>query len=94
VTEAFATVSMVTYDGNGTVTAVGFSHGATTGVRGGTPVTGTYFVNADCTGGETTNIPGAPPLVDRFVIVDKGREIRTVVVSPDTTIGTANLRRK
>lgn len=92
-TEQFVTISMVTYDGEGTFTAEGVSHGQTTGVRGG-PVTGTYFVNADCTGGQTTYIPGIPPLEDRFVIVDNGREVRTVVVAPLTTIATANLRKK
>src|SRR4029434_6921966 len=57
--EQFATISMVTYDGEGTFTAEGVSHGQTTGVRGG-PVSGTNFVNADCTGGQTTHIHGVP----------------------------------
>jgi hypothetical protein len=92
-TEPFVTISLVIYDGEGTFTADGVSHGQTTGVRGG-PVEGTYFVNADCTGGQTTFIPGVPPLEDRFVIVDNGREVRTVVVSPLTTIASANLRKK
>ena len=91
--EPFVTISMVTYDGEGTFTADGVSHGQTTGVRGG-PVDGIYFVNADCTGGQTTYIPGLPPLEDKFVIVDNGREVRTVVVSPLTTIASANLRKK
>jgi hypothetical protein len=91
--EQFVTISMVTYDGQGTFTAEGVSHGQMTGVRGG-PVDGTYFVNADCTGGQTTFIPGVPPLEDRFVIVDNGREVRAVVVSPLTTIASANLRKK
>jgi hypothetical protein len=91
--ELFVTISMVTYDGEGTFTAEGVSHGQTTGVRGG-PVDGTYYVNADCTGGQTTFIPGVPPLEDRFVIVDNGREVRTVVVSPPTTIASANMHRK
>jgi hypothetical protein len=93
VIEQFVTISMVTYDGQGTFTAEGVSHGQTTGVRGG-PVEGTYFVNADCTGGQTTFIPGVPPLEDWFVIVDNGQEVRTVVVSPLTTVATANLRKK
>jgi hypothetical protein len=93
VTEQFVTISMVTYDGEGTFTAEGVSHGQVTGVRGG-PANGTYFVNPDCTGGQTTNIPGVPLLEDRFVIVDAGREVRTVVVAPQTTIATANLRKK
>ena len=94
VSESFATVSMVTYDGEGGFTAVGVSHGQTTGVRAGLPVTGTYSVNADCTGGQTTNIPGVPTLEDSFVIVDSGREVMTVVTAPLTTIATANLRKK
>lgn len=93
VTESFTTVSMVTYDGEGRFTAEGVSHGQTTGVRVG-PATGTYFVNADCTGGQTIFIPGVPPVEDKFVVVDNGWEIRTVVVSPLTTIATANLRKK
>ena len=92
--ETFATVSLVSYDGQGGFTAVGVSHGQTTGVRGGLPVTGTYHVNPDCTGGQTTNIPGVQPLEDSFVIVDNGREVRTVVIAPVTTIATANLRKK
>lgn len=92
--EAFTTVSMVTYDGRGSFTAMGVSHGQTTGVREGLPVTGTYYVNPDCSGGQTTNIPGVPPLEDRFVIVDNGHEVRTVVIAPATTIATANLRKK
>ena len=67
--------AMVTYNGNGTFTAVGVSHGQTSGVRGGSPITGTYFVNADCTGGQTTYVPGAPALEDSFVIVANGREV-------------------
>ena len=92
--ETFTTIAMVTYDGKGTFTAVGVSHGQTSGVRGGAPITGTYFVNPDCTGGQTTYIPGAPALEDNFVVVANGREVRTVVVSPQTTIATANLRKK
>jgi hypothetical protein len=92
--ESFATISMVTYDGQGGFSAIGVSHGQVTGVREGLPVTGTYYVNADCSGGQTTNIPGVPPLEDRFVIVDNGAELRTAVVAPLTTIATANLRKK
>jgi hypothetical protein len=43
--ESFATVSMVTYDGQGGFTALGVSHGQLTGVRAGLPVSGTYYVN-------------------------------------------------
>jgi hypothetical protein len=91
--EMFATVSMVTYDGQGGFTALGVSHGQTSGVVG-RPVTGSYSVNPDCTGGQTTYLPGIPPLEDHFVIVDNGREVRAVVIAPATTIATANLRKK
>ncbi len=57
-TEPFVTVSMVTYDGNGAFTAEGVSHGQTTGVRGG-PVLGTYYVNPDCTGGQSPTFQGS-----------------------------------
>jgi hypothetical protein len=92
--ETFVTISMVSYDGQGGFTAAGVSHGQITGVRAGLPVEGTYHVNPDCTGGQTTFIPGLPPLEDNFVIVDNGREVRTVVVAPLTTIASANLRKK
>ena len=92
--ESFTTVSMVMYDGHGTFTAVGTSHGQMTGVREGVAATGTYYVDPDCTGGQITYIPGAPLLEDRFVITDNGREVRTVVISPTTTIATANLRKR
>jgi hypothetical protein len=85
---------MVTYDGQGSFEAIGTSHGAVTGVREGAAVTGTYYVNPDCTGGQITYLPGLPPLEDRFVIVDGGREVRTVVISPATTIATAHLRKR
>jgi hypothetical protein len=94
VSESFTTVSMVTYDGRGTFTAIGTSHGEVTGVREGVAVTGAYYVNPDCTGGQVTYIPGVPPLEDRFVVVENGHEVRTVVVSPATTIATANLRKR
>jgi hypothetical protein len=85
---------MVTYDGQGSFDAIGTSHGAVTGVREGAAVNGTYYVNPDCSGGQVTYLPGLPPLEDRFVIVEDGREVRTVVISPATTIATANLRKR
>lgn len=94
-TETFVTVAMVTYDGNGTFTSIGTSTGSLTGSRTSV-ATGTYHVNKDCTGTETTNIPvpGVPPIEDNFVIVDQGREVRTVVTKPSGMISTANLRSK
>jgi hypothetical protein len=47
-----------------------------------TPATGTYSVNADCTGTFTINFTdGRPPVVANFVVADNGDEIDTVVIS-------------
>ena len=92
VTETFVTLSLVTFDGKGGFTAQGVSHGATTGIRKG-PATGTYTVNADCTGAWTTNIQGVPPLLAEIVIVDRGREVfATSVSTPE--VSSARARRK
>jgi hypothetical protein len=92
VTEAYVTLSLVTFDGRGGFTAQGVSHGATTGVRKG-PAMGTYTVNADCTGGWTTNIQGVPALVAEIVIVDRGQEVFANSVSA-SEVSSARARRK
>jgi len=47
-----------------------------------TPATGTYSVNADCTGTFTINFTdGRPPVVANFVVGVNGDEIDTVVIS-------------
>jgi hypothetical protein len=44
---------------------------------------GTYQVNGDCSGTHQWQLAGsAITLTDRFVIVDRGREVRNFVVSP------------
>jgi len=92
VTENFVTISLVTFDGKGGFTAEGVSHGSTTGVRRG-PATGTYTVNANCTGSWTTNIPNVPPLPAEIVIVDRGREVFANAVSA-TELSSGRARRK
>jgi hypothetical protein len=77
ITETFVTLAMVTFDGRGAFTAKGESHGTTTGIRKG-PSTGVYTVNLDCTGTWTTFIPGVPPIVADFVLLDRGREARVI----------------
>ncbi|MEO8077315.1 MAG: hypothetical protein ABI818_13370 [Acidobacteriota bacterium] len=46
--------------------------------------TGTYKINADCTGEAEIIIPGSPfsPVILRLVVGNEGREIRTVVSKP------------
>ena len=44
------------------------------------PGTGTYTVNADCTGSASIDVaPGNPPLNFHFLVVDSGRQILLVV---------------
>jgi hypothetical protein len=75
-------VVLQSYDGNGHITQV--DHVVVDGAppsEAWRPGTGTYSVNADCTGTATITIPtsGAPPLVVYFVVSKGGREIRQVV---------------
>ena len=75
-------VVLTTYDGNGHFTQV--DHVVDDGTpppQAWRPATGTYTVNADCTGKATINFPLSPqpPLVVYFVVVNNGKEIRQVV---------------
>jgi hypothetical protein len=70
------------YDGNGHITQV--DHVVVNGMpppEPWRPGTGTYTVNADCTGKAILTIPSnpGPPLVLYFVVVKQGKEIRQVV---------------
>lgn len=69
------------YDGNGHLTQV--EHVVVDGAPPSetwTPGSGTYTVNADCTGSATITIPssGGPPLVVFFVVTKHGRMVREV----------------
>ncbi|MEO7275127.1 MAG: hypothetical protein ABIX28_14315 [Vicinamibacterales bacterium] len=58
-------------------------------------VSGTHEVNADWTGTSTLFVPTLPfPIVSRLVIVDNGREVKKIVVSPLSNIVTATFDRK
>ena len=79
------------YDGQGNFTQVQTEKGALTPA----PVIdvhsfGTYVVNPDCTG--TATIPGGAQA--RFVIVDNGKEIRWIVVSPTVVTISGNAIRQ
>ena len=70
------------YDGHGHITQV--DHVVVDGAppsEAWRPGSGTYSVNADCTGTATLTIPSspAPPLVVYFVVTKEGKEIRQVV---------------
>jgi hypothetical protein len=73
-------VAMTDFDGKGKFTQHDFI------VVNGQPVgtefeaeTGTYKVNSDCTGTATINYTKGSEIVLQLVVVDRGREFRTVV---------------
>lgn len=71
-----------TYDGAGNFTQVDNIKGSVTGIVPDRPGSGTYEVNADCTG-TTSFVPGPGiSIEERFVIVDYGHEIRSITSSP------------
>lgn len=93
-TEQFVGTAIRTYDGTGGFTQVDNSHGALTGARRNVPATGTYVVNADCTGTSMIFFPGAPfPVETAFVIVDDGEVVNDAVMAPQPNLVTAVLRR-
>lgn len=75
-------VAMTHFDGEGGLTQVDYA------TRNGVPMsadwrpaTGSYAINADCTGtAEIIPADGTPVLRLRLVVTDHGREIRTAVV--------------
>lgn len=81
----FAGVNLDTFDGKGTITAVGF---ATVDGNGGLQTeTGTYRVNPDCTGTYEVQIsPGGFTAHAFFVIDDGGNELQIIVTDPGTVI--------
>ena len=81
------------FDGLGNLTGTENIHGSISGLVPDRLVTGTYSINEDCSGTMNLTAPGITPLEMRFVLVDKGKEIRAAVMSPATVMVTANGRR-
>ena len=79
-------VAMTNFDGHGNLSQVDFT------TRNGAPLTadwrpavGTYAINADCTGtAQIVPADGTPAVNLRLVVVDRGREVRTIVVGNAT----------
>jgi hypothetical protein len=80
---------LVTYDGFGNFSSIANIKGAGTGIVPNRPGTGVYTVNVDCTGTmKSQPVPGL--LVEEaLVIIDRGREIRSITVSPQLLMVTA-----
>ena len=81
-------VNTRTFDGAGSFTQIDNVKGSLSGVPfPNRPGSGPYTVNPDCSGTITLFNPGNPfPLVIDIVVVDHGREVSGVVVSPQTVM--------
>ncbi len=76
-------IDKVTFDGNGNLTQIDAV--ATNGrldAPGWRPGTGTYSVNADCTGTQSIVVPGLPDLHLQFIVAQSGNTIHQVVIDP------------
>ena len=87
-------VVIQTFDGQGNFSQTDNVKGTVSGIIPNRPGSGTYSVNADCTGTYTVNNKGVPfPIVTQMVIVDGGAEFRGIVVSPQPVMVSANGRK-
>jgi len=76
-------IDKVTFDGSGNFTQIDAV--ATNGrldAPGWRPGTGTYSVNADCTGTQSIVVPGLPDLHLQFIVAQSGNTIHQVVIDP------------
>ena len=93
VPEQFVGLSMQTYDGQGNFTQTDNTHGPS-GTATDQAGWGTYTINPDCSGTKTLWLQGLPfPIENRIAILDKGDEIRIVVMAPPPIIVSAMGRR-
>jgi hypothetical protein len=82
-----SSIGKLDFDGSGSVTS--FVHGVVNGVQPPVDFTsgsGTYVVNADCTGKIHLVQNSGPPLDILIVVARKGHEIRGVNSSPGVNI--------
>ena len=83
-----------TYDGMGNFTQIDNIHGSVTGWVPNRPGSGTYQVNPDCTfATQFVPGPGAPVIEERGVIVELGKELRSVTVTPMTSMVSTHSQR-
>ena len=79
-------VSMTRFDGHGSVTQTDNTN-ADSGVGPpNRPATGTYMLNADCTGTMTLSFDQGPTLDLAIVVDEDGTEIRTAVMTPNVLV--------
>ena len=97
--EKFVGTAMTTFYGDGTFLIQGTGeglHGEVTGINPGhNGILGTYEVHSNCTGSMQWQPPApVPPIVHSFVIVDKGRLVKSAVMSPLPNVTTVEFVRK
>jgi hypothetical protein len=93
-----ASVGRLVYDGQGGVSGTGTLSSNGVVIEG--TLTGTYKVNADCTGSDQLAFkpanpanPSPPPFHDNFVIVDKGLKVKLIDSDAGFVVtGTADLQ--
>jgi hypothetical protein len=89
-TELVIGTTLRSYDGRGNFTEVSNAHGQLSGAVEGRRGFGTYTVNADCTGTTTLVVEGLLfPTETRMVIVDDGKEVKEIVMSPPPALVSA-----
>ena len=79
-----AGANLETFDGNGKATGSGVS--SVNGYVSANTFSGTYQVNADCTGTYSVHDPQGNTYSAFFVIGDNGNELQIVVTNPGTAI--------
>jgi len=80
-------IALTHFDGNGNLTQTDNIHGSVTGVAApNRQGTGTYTINADCSGTMNLSSPGSPTLTLAIVVVDDGNEVRAAVMNPTATV--------
>lgn len=97
--EKFVATAMATFHGDGTFVIQGTGaglHGEVTGIDPtGADILGTYEVNSNCAGTMQWQPPApVPPIVQSFVIVDNGRQVKSAVMSPLPNVTTVEFVRK
>ncbi len=86
-------VALTIFNGDGTLSQVDNIHGSISGYPPSAvnrPGTGMYTLDDHCNGTMTLENQGEPKLTLRIVVVNNGKEVRTVVVGPLPAMVTSN----
>jgi hypothetical protein len=81
--EEVSGVVVQVYDGKGSFTQVDNVKGTVSGITPDRPGKGTYTVNADCSGSSTVNPAPGITIVSKALVLDGGKEIRSITTTPD-----------